>query len=141
MTQGETFDAAGQRAPSADLLQYTHIIYGLHTLSIIIGVTTAATIVGNFVFGLPSIIAVIMNYVKRSDARGTMLESHFEWQIRTFWTAAIVLVCAFIFSAPLVLALGLGFVTYFLAAAILGIWVIYRVAKGWLALRDGKMIA
>jgi uncharacterized membrane protein len=50
-------------------------------------VTTAATIVGAFVFGLPSIIAVVINYVKREEAKRTFLESHFRWQIRTFWFA------------------------------------------------------
>ena len=59
------------------LVTYTHIIYGLHALSVLIGVTGPATVIGSFVFGLPSIIAVIMNYVRRSEARGTWLESHF----------------------------------------------------------------
>ncbi len=141
MNQGETFDgASGQRIPSADLVQYTHIIYGLHALSILIGIMTTASIAGKFVFGLPSIIAVIMNYIRRSDVRGTMLESHFEWQIHTFWVAAAVLVAAAIFSGPLVLLLGLGFLTFFLAAGITGLWVIYRIGKGWLALRDGKPV-
>jgi uncharacterized membrane protein len=44
-------------------------------------------VLGSFLFGWPSIIAVIINYVKRSEARGTWLESHFDWQIRTFWFA------------------------------------------------------
>lgn len=142
MTQGETFDAStGARVPSADLVQYTHIIYGLHALSIVIGVMTTASIAGKFVFGLPSIIAVIMNYVKRSDVSGTILASHFDWQIRTFWIAAAILVVAFVFSAPLVLAFGLGIVTFLIAAGLTGLWVIYRIAKGWLALRDGKPVA
>lgn len=141
MNQGETFDGAtGARMPSADLVQYTHIIYGLHALSILIGLLTSASIAGKFVFGLPSIIAVIMNYVRRSDVRGTMLESHFDWQIRTFWIAAIALVAAFFFSAPLVLLFGVGIFTFFIAAAIIGLWVIYRVGRGWLALRDGKPV-
>ena len=142
MTESQTYDAAtGQRVPDASLLQYTHIIYGLHALSVLIGVLGSATIVGSFVFGLPSIIAVVMNYVRRSDARGTLVESHFEWQIRTFWTAFIVIVIAGIISLPLVLALGLGILTFAIAAGLTGLWVIYRVARGWLALRDGKTIA
>lgn len=59
------------------LVTTTHGIYALHSLSILIGVTSAATIIGAFVFDLPSIIAVIINYVKRSEVRGTFLESHF----------------------------------------------------------------
>ena len=49
----------------------------------------AATVVGSFLFGWPSIIAVILNYIKRGEARGTWLESHFRWQIRTFWFAVL----------------------------------------------------
>ncbi len=131
---------SAQRVPDASLVQYTHIIYGLHALSVLIGVLGSATIVGSFVFGLPSIIAVVMNYVRRSDARGTMLESHFEWQIRTFWIAFAIVAVAFMLSLPLMIVL-IGFVTFGIAAGLTGIWVIYRVVKGWLALRDGKVVA
>lgn len=120
------------------LVTYTHIIYGLHALSVLIGVTGPATVIGSFVFGLPSIIAVIMNYVRRSEARGTWLESHFRWQIRTFWFAFLWFVVAGIVSAPLVLMLGLGIFTFFLAALIVAAWIVYRVVRGWPALRDRR---
>lgn len=135
-----TFDASGLRSADPSLVTWTHIIYGLHALSVVIGLTSPATVVGSFVFGLPSIIAVIMNYVRQSDARGTFLESHFTWQIRTFWYALLWIVVAGIVSAPLVLLLGLGILTFFVAAAAIGLWVIYRVARGWLALRDGRTL-
>ena len=70
-------------------VSYTHLMYALHAASIVIGIASTALIVTAFLFGLPSIIAVIMNYVRRSDARGTYLESHFRWQLRTFWVAAL----------------------------------------------------
>jgi uncharacterized membrane protein len=73
--------------PAPGLVTVTHLVYALHALSLMIGITTAATIIGAFVFGVPSIIAVVINYVKRGEARGTYLESHFRWQIRTFWFA------------------------------------------------------
>src|ERR671911_2241306 len=75
--------------PPQALVNVTNLVYALHALSLLIGVTTAATIVGAFVFGVPSIIAVVINYVKRGEARGTFLESHFRWQIRTFWFALL----------------------------------------------------
>ena len=124
-------------APSAQLVQYTHWIYGLHALSVVVGVVSAATVVGMFVFGWPSIIAVIMNYVRRSEAAGTWLESHFRWQIRTFWFALLWGAVTSIISAPLVLALGLGIITWAIGFLAVGIWVIYRVVRGWQALRDG----
>lgn len=124
--------------PDPSLVTYTHAIYALHALSVLIGVTGPATVVGSFVFGLPSILAVILNYARRSDVRGTYLESHFHWQIRTFWFALLWILVAAVVSAPLVLVLGLGIVVFYLAAVVIGSWVIYRVARGWMALRDGR---
>ena len=123
------------------LITYTHIIYGLHAFGVVMGVlSTAVTVFGGFVFSLPSIIAVIMNYVKRSQVRGTWLDSHFSWQIRTFWFA--LLWGAVIGGISLVLMLVLvGFVTWYLGFIALGLWIIYRVVRGWTALRDGRALA
>lgn len=115
------------------LVTYTHVIYALHTLAVVIGITTFHTIVGSFVGGLPSIVAVIMNYARRSATRGTYLEAHFRWQIRTFWYALLwavvcVMVAITIIGIPIAL---IGF-------AALAIWIVYRVARGWLALKDRR---
>ena len=119
--------------PAPALVNVTNLVYALHALSLLIGITTAATIVGAFVFGVPSIIAVVINYLKRDEARGTFLESHFRWQIRTFWFALLwCLIGAFLFVTFIGIPLA---VAVFFAA---GGWVIYRIARGWLALRDGK---
>ena len=114
--------------PPPSLVTVTHLVYALHALSLLIGVTTAATIVGAFVFGVPSIIAVVINYVKRGEARGTFLESHFRWQIRTFWFGVLwVALCVlFVF-----LTLGIGVFVVWIPAGILAIWFIYRIARGW----------
>jgi len=127
------------RAVDPSLVSYTNVIYALHSLSVLIGLTSPVTVVGSFVFGIPSIIAVIMNYARQAEARGTYLESHFSWQIRTFWFA--VLWGLVIFGASLVLMLILiGFVTLPAGLALLGVWVIYRVIRGWLALRDRRPV-
>lgn len=110
-----------------------NVVYALHSVSILIGVLTAATVIGAFVFGWPSIIAVILNYVKRQDARGTYLESHFRWQIRTFWfTALWAVVGGVLFvtlvGIPVAIAVWIG----------AGLWAIYRIARGWLALKDRR---
>jgi uncharacterized membrane protein len=130
-------DTTPPPAVDESLVNYTHAIYALHALSALIGLTSGATIVGHFVFGLPSIIAVIMNYARRSEVRGTFLESHFRWQIRTFWYALLLTVVVFALSLPLMLVL-IGFATLWLGVALIGLWVIYRVARGWLALRDRR---
>lgn len=124
-------DGSPATAPPASLVTTTHVIYGLHTLSVLIGLTSAATIVGAFVFGLPSILAVVINYAKRGEARGTVLESHFRWQIRTFWFALLWIVTGFLLFVT-VIGIPIAIVLFFFA----GIWVIYRVARGWLALSD-----
>jgi uncharacterized membrane protein len=121
------------------LIRYTHLIYGLHALSVLIGITGAATIVGSFIFGLPSLIAVIMNYVRRRDTQGTWLESHFRWQIRTFWLALGWSIAVLLLSAPLMLVV-VGFATAWLGMLLIGIWVLYRVVRGWLTLREERAI-
>jgi uncharacterized membrane protein len=127
-------------APSPSLVSYTHWMYALHTLSALMGVFTAATIIGSFIFGIPSIAAVIMNYVRRDEARGTWLEGHFSWQLRTFWFAALAFLLIGLFSAPLVLLLGLGIITWMLGAFVVGVWILYRMARGWLRLKDGRPV-
>jgi uncharacterized membrane protein len=114
-------------------------MYGLHATSAIIGMFSSAFIVTAFLFGLPSIIAVVMNYIRRSDARGTYLESHFSWQLRTFWFALLWVTVVFLLSLPLFLIL-VGFVTFPIGIFIVGVWVIYRVARGWLKLKDGQPV-
>jgi len=123
--------------PRDSLVTYTNIIYALHALSVLIGVTSPVTVVGSFVFGLPSIIAVILNYVRRGDVRGTFLESHFRWQIRTFWWGALLSLAVWLVSIPLMLVL-VGFATLPIGIALVGIWIAYRVIRGWLNLRDGR---
>ena len=122
-------------APS--LITLTHLIYALHALSILIGITSAATVVGAFVFGIPSIIAVIINYVKQSAVRGTFLESHFRWQIRTFWFAALWATIGIVLWVVLAIVL-IGFLIGPAILLLTGLWVIYRVVRGWLALGDRK---
>jgi uncharacterized membrane protein len=133
-----TFPDGTGRQPDPSLVTYTHAIYALHAVSVLIGVTGPATVIGSFVFGLPSILAVIMNYARQPEVEGTWLQGHFRWQIRTFWYALMWTTLAGLISLPLVLLAGLGIVTFFVAAAVVGAWVVYRVLRGWLALRGGR---
>ena len=121
--------------PRDSLITTVHVVYGLHALSVLIGASSIATIIGAFIFGIPSIIAVIINYAMQSDARGTYLESHFRWQIRTFWFTALwglVTVMLFITLIGIVLA--------WIVAIGTGLWVIYRIARGWVALANRESI-
>jgi uncharacterized membrane protein len=113
------------------LVAWTHAIYGLHAFSLFSGIIGTATIVGGFLTGWPSIIAIILNYVKRSEARGTWLESHFRWQIRTFWFGLLwVSLCLFFVVATF----GIGVLVAWLPLGLVGLWFVYRIVRGWLAL-------
>ena len=119
-------------APS--LVNKLHIIYALHAIGLVIGAFGAASIVGSFLFGWPSIIAVIVSYIYRGDARGTWLESHFAWAIATFWWALIFAIVIGVVSLVLLPLFGLGILTGMLGFALLGVWAIYRIARGWMRL-------
>ncbi len=121
--------------PRPSLVRLTHVIYTLHAVSLLIGIVTAATIVGAFLFSWPSIIAVILNYVKRSEVRGTWLESHFRWQIRTFWFGALWVGLCVLF---VIATLGIGLFIAWIPLGVVGLWFIYRIASGWLRLLDHR---
>jgi uncharacterized membrane protein len=93
----------------------TTVVYALQALAFLNGITL--------------IVAVIINYVKRDEVAGSWLESHFRWQIRTFWFGLLWGVIGFVLAFVVV-----GFAVLFAAS----IWMIYRIVKGWLTLNDGK---
>jgi uncharacterized membrane protein len=99
----------------ASLKTLTLICYILYALSWFTGVT--------------GIVAIIINYVKRDDTRGTIYESHFDWQIKTFWIGLAIAIVGFITMFILI-----GFVILFAGA----VWSIYRIVKGFLNWNDGK---
>jgi uncharacterized membrane protein len=102
----------------ASLRQITLVVYILQALSFFMGIT--------------AVVGIVINYVKKEDAAGTLYESHFDWQIRTFWWGLVWSVLGVI----LILALGLGFIVLFVA----WIWAIYRVVKGWLKWNDQQPV-
>jgi uncharacterized membrane protein len=131
-----TSDLGGQvHGVDPGLVRLTHLIYGLHAFSAVMGIITSATVVTAFLTGWPSILAVILNYVRRSAVRGTFLESHFSWQIRTFWWALFWVLLSFLLFFTII---GIPFAI--LIIAVIGLWVLYRIVRGWLALNDGRPI-
>jgi uncharacterized membrane protein len=128
---------AGRVPPEPSLVRWTHAIYALHALSLLTGIVGAATVVGAFLTGWPSLIAVVLNYVKRGDTRGTWLESHFRWQIRTFWFGLLWVGLCLLF---VVLTLGVGLLIAWLPLFVVGLWFVYRIVRGWLALVDRRPI-
>lgn len=104
-----------------------------NTFSALTGLLSSALIVTAFLSGWPSIIAIILNYLKRAEVRDTWLDSHFSWQIRTFWFAFLWLLAGGVLFITLIgipVAIAIWIVT--------GIWVLYRIVRGWLALGARK---
>jgi uncharacterized membrane protein len=95
----------------------TMVVYALQAIGFIVGITW--------------IVAVIINYVKKEEVAGTWLESHFRWQIRTFWWGLLWAIIGLILFLVVI-----GYVVWVAA----GIWVIYRIVKGWLYLNDNKPV-
>jgi uncharacterized membrane protein len=120
---------------SHPLYGWTQAIYALHAISLVIGILGAATVFGAFLIGWPSLLAVILNYIKRNEAAGSWLESHFTWQIRTFWFGLLWVGLCLLFT---VVTLGIGLIVVWLPLGIVSLWFIYRIARGWLALQAGK---
>lgn len=119
--------------PDSNLVLLTFFIYGLHAFSAVGGVLTSAFVVTAFLTGWPSILAVILNYIKRNEVADTYLASHFEWQIRTFWLSAIwLLVVIVMFVTVFLIPLA------WIIIVVVGIWVLYRIIAGMLGLIDGR---
>lgn len=122
-----------QLMPRDGMVKLAHVMYGLHAFSALTGLVSAAFIVTAFLSGWPSIIAVVLNYMNQGEVRGTYLESHFRWQLRTFWFALLWVVIAMalaftLVGIPVAVVLMLG----------VGIWVLYRLVRGWSALAAEK---
>ena len=102
-------------------------IQSLKNIAIAVYVLQALSFLPPFV--ITYFVAIILDYIKLDDARGTWLESHFRWQIRTFWFGLLWFVVG-------------GLTVFFIIGGIIifanSLWLIYRILKGWLNLNDGK---
>lgn len=83
----------------------------------------------SFFTAVPIFIAAILDYIKKDDARGTWLESHYRWQIRTFWFAILWYIVGGI-TIPILIGFGILALTH--------LWMLYRSVKGWLRLNEGR---
>jgi uncharacterized membrane protein len=124
-----TIDPQDYVEPMPSVLTVAHIVYALHAVAIIVGIAGTATVIGSFVGSLPSLAAVILNYLKRAEARSTWVASHYRWQIRTFWYALlwaligwglVFTIVGVVVGVPILIALTL--------------WLLYRIGRGWLRL-------
>ena len=111
-------DPAGSAEAEAQLRPLMHVMYALHTLSWIS-------------VGLLSVVAMVLNVLKRGSAPNAFYASHFRWQARSFWFTLLWLLV----SAPLwVLLVFPGYVAWFL----IGLWYLYRFLRGWWAFAENR---
>jgi len=112
----------GHAGPPSGLVNVGHAVYACYGVGFFIGVTW--------------LVGVVIAYVKRDDARGTWMESHFSWQIRTFWWSLVWYLLGGLLAITIigiVIAYPLWIVTW--------LWGLYRVIKGWIRLNDGKPVS
>lgn len=131
MSSSSSSPAAATPLPSA--VTVSHVVYALHGFAIIVGIIGTATVIGSFVGSVPSIVAVVLNYVKRGDARGTWLESHYRWQIRTFWFSIF-----WVLVAAILVITVIGIPVAFAILIAITIWLVYRIWRGWMRLMDRR---
>jgi len=131
LTAGRSVTPAKQ-----NLVTLTYVMYAMHAFSALMGVLSPVAVLTAFLTGWPSIIAIILNYIKDDDVRGTYLESHFSWQRRTFWYALLWVVVA-----GLLIFTFIGIPIAMLLAFGVGIWILYRIIRGILALVERKPVA
>lgn len=137
-----TTQPAPPSVQETNLINYNHLTYALYAFSF-------------FTAGLTWIIPIVMNYIKRDEARGTWLESHFDWQIKTFWYslfvgAIAVILLAMGFGGAFIGTLansngvaggsGLLMVLGFLLGGVSIVWHLYRLVRGWIALSNRRAI-
>jgi uncharacterized membrane protein len=121
------------RHPREGLITLTHVIYALHAFSAFTGLASSVLVLTAFLTGWPSIIAVVLNYAKRPEVRGTWLDSHFGWQIRTFWYALL-----WLFAGGVAFVTVVGIPVALVVWILTGLWVLYRIARGWMTLSSQK---
>jgi len=123
------------QTPKQSLVKIIYLIYALHIFSALNGLLSPAFVVTAFLTGWPSIIALVMSYIWRNDALDTYLYSHFNWLIRTFWFAFVWLLVAW-----LLISTFIGIVLGIPLLLLVGLWVLYRLGRGFFALNDQRII-
>lgn len=118
-------DMSKKEGPTAGEVSLAYIIYGLHAFSALSGALSPALIVTAFFAGWPSLLAVVLTYLKRGDVKGTWLESHFRWTLRTFWFALLWIVVGGILFVTII-----GVIPAIILWIGAGLWVLYRIIRG-----------
>ena len=125
--------------PSASLISMTLVVYALFGAGAIIALVSSGFPLIAPLFGIVGIIGIILAYVKRSEATGTWLASHYRWLIRTFWYSLLwgcIGAIIFVLLAIILIGLVIGYVIWVATT----IWVLYRLIRGYVLFKDSRPI-
>jgi uncharacterized membrane protein len=113
---------SGEVRPPAHAVNAGHAIYACYAVGFFIGITW--------------LVGVIIAYVKRDDGRATWMESHYSWQIRTFWWSLLWCVIGALLAITVV-----GLIIAWPLWIVAWLWALYRVIKGWLRLTESRSVS
>ena len=126
-------------APSASLISTTLVVYALFGVAAVVGLVSSGFPLIAPLCGIVGIIAIILAYVKRGEAAGTWLASHYRWLIRTFWFSLLWgVIGALIFALLAIILIGL--VIGYLIWVATTIWVLYRLIRGYVLFKDSQPV-
>ncbi len=113
-----------QDAGNAPATGTAQVLYVLHLLA-------------PFTAWLLAVVAIVVGMATRDAVRGTWVESHYSWLARTFWWGLLWIAICGVITAILFLTI-VGILVWWLPWAILFLWYLYRVIRGWILLNDRK---
>ncbi len=132
-------DSPAPGTPSSSLISTTLLVYALFGVAAVVGLVSSGFPLIAPLTGIVGIIGIILAYVKRGEATGTWLESHYRWLIRTFWFSLLWgALGAVIFVLLLIIVIGV-FIGYLIWVATT-IWVLYRLVRGYMLFNESKAV-
>ncbi len=136
---GTPAPAGANGAPAQSLISMTLVVYALFGVAAVVALVAHGFPPVAPLGGIVGIVAIVMAHVKRGDAAGTWLASHYRWLIRTFWFSVLWgVVGAIIFAVLLIVLIGpiIALVIWFTTA----IWVLYRLIRGYVLFKDSQPV-
>ena len=125
--------------PPPSLITATLVVYALFGAAAVVAIVSHGFPPVAPLGGIVGLIGIIMAYVKRGDATGTWLASHYRWLIRTFWFSLLwgcIGAIIFVLLAIVVIGIIIGAAIWIATA----LWVIYRIIRGYLLFKDSKPV-
>ncbi len=135
----QVIDVTPQGQPPQSLITMTLVIYALFGLGVVLAFVSQGIVVAAPLFAVAGIVGLVLLYVKRDEAQGTWLASHYRWLLRTFWFSllwGVVGGIVFVVLGIVLIGLALGPIIWLVAS----VWTAYRIIKGYLLFKDNRPV-